>query len=269
MFTQRYQPHLGDHIPIHWHQEMQLLWVYDGTLSYRVNGMEFPLDRSQLLFINDSILHSSHPITTEVKTLCINFRKDIFPSALWNQFLRPLTENPYCTYELINLNAQSLEKLGRFIHHVDDSTGLFPSQPLLWKSWKKSWRLLKKAVKQKYGRTRAFDGILSFIKDHFSESLTISQLSTAAHLNKNKLTALFQKYTGMPPIHFLNTYRLDEARTQLLKSARSVSEISEDVGYGQISHFIQQFRKRYGMTPLQYRRTYSGRDERYEITSLL
>ena len=39
MFTQRYQPHLGDHIPIHWHQEMQLLWVYDGTLSYRVNGM--------------------------------------------------------------------------------------------------------------------------------------------------------------------------------------------------------------------------------------
>ena len=54
MFTQRYQPHLGDHIPIHWHQEMQLLWVYDGTLSYRVNGMEFPLDRSQLLFINDS-----------------------------------------------------------------------------------------------------------------------------------------------------------------------------------------------------------------------
>lgn len=125
MFTQRYQPHLGDHIPIHWHQEMQLLWVYDGTLSYRVNGMEFPLDRSQLLFINDSILHSSHPITTEVKTLCINFRKDIFPSALWNQFLRPLTENPYCTYELINLNAQSLEKLGRFIHHVDDSTGLF------------------------------------------------------------------------------------------------------------------------------------------------
>ena len=55
MFTQRYQPHLGDHIPIHWHQEMQLLWVYDGTLSYRVNGMEFPLDRSQLLFINDPI----------------------------------------------------------------------------------------------------------------------------------------------------------------------------------------------------------------------
>lgn len=270
MFTQRYQPHLGDHIPIHWHQEMQLLWVYDGTLSYRVNGMEFPLDRSQLLFINDSILHSAHPITTEVKTLCINFRKDIFPSALWNQFLRPLTENPYCTYELINLNAQSLDKLGRFIHHVDDSTGLFSVTTFIMEVMEEIMETFEESGEAKNTEERVlFDGILSFIKDHFSESLTISQLSTAAHLNKNKLTALFQKYTGMPPIHFLNTYRLDEARTQLLKSARSVSEISEDVGYGQISHFIQQFRKRYGMTPLQYRRTYSGRDERYEITSLL
>lgn len=155
MFTQRYQPHLGTIFRFTGTRKCSCFGSMTAHFPTASTAWSFP-DRSQLLFINDSILHSSHPITTEVKTLCINFRKDIFPSALWNQFLRPLTENPYCTYELINLNAQSLEKLGRFIHHVDDSTGLFPSQPLLWKSWKKSWRLLKKAVKQKYGRTRAF-----------------------------------------------------------------------------------------------------------------
>ena len=69
MFKQMYRPLLGDQIPIHWHEGMQLLWVYEGTLSYRANGTEFPLDRNKLLFINHGILHSSRPVGTKVRTL--------------------------------------------------------------------------------------------------------------------------------------------------------------------------------------------------------
>ena len=82
-------------------------------------------------------------------------------------------------------------------------------------------------------------------------------LAKTAHLNKNRLTALFKKYTNMTPVKYLNEYRLYVAKNLITSTDLSISQISEDVGYHQISHFIQQFRKSYGMTPLKYRNRYS------------
>lgn len=270
MFKQMYRPLLGDQIPIHWHEGMQLLWVYDGTLSYRANGTEFPLDRNKLLFINHGILHSSRPVGTKVRTLCIDFGKELFPPALWQRFLEPFVENPHCTYELLPLDAAEVENLIGYINQTDDELILFSVTAFILTIMERVMKTFTGTGESRNTEeTMLFDGLLSYIKEHFTESISLAQLSGVSHLNKNKLTELFQKYTGMPPILFLNTYRLDEARTRLLQSDRSVSEISEDIGYDQVSHFIQQFKKRYGLTPLQYRRAYGEKKEKKARNNLL
>ena len=38
MYTQTYIHTKGDHIPFHWHDQLQITWVYEGTLEYCVNG---------------------------------------------------------------------------------------------------------------------------------------------------------------------------------------------------------------------------------------
>ena len=45
----------------------------------------------------------------------------------------------------------------------------------------------------------------------------------------------------------------------ILHTDKSISDISADVGYNQISHFIEQFRLSYGMSPLKYRNKF-GRE---------
>ena len=72
-------------------------------------------------------------------------------------------------------------------------------------------------------------------------------------------TALFKKYTNMSPIKYLNEYRLYTAKNMILHTDKSISDISADVGYNQISHFIEQFRLSYGMSPLKYRNKF-GRE---------
>ena len=53
----------------------------------------------------------------------------------------------------------------------------------------------------------------------------------------------------MAPIKFLNKYRLYVARNLIIHTNKPISEISEDVGYNQLSYFIQQFRDNYGLPP--------------------
>ncbi len=54
-------------------------------------------------------------------------------------------------------------------------------------------------------------------------------------------------------IKYLNEYRLFTAKNLITHTYRPISEISADVGYNQISHFIEQFRNSYGLSPLEYR----------------
>lgn len=59
----------------------------------------------------------------------------------------------------------------------------------------------------------------------------------------------------MTPTDYLTNLKLNEA-TRLLKS-NSVTEVAYDLGYENISHFINLFRKKFGLTPKQYSLKYS------------
>ena len=70
-------------------------------------------------------MHSSRHVGTKVRTLCIDFGKELFPSALWQRFLEPFVENPHCTYELLPLDAAEVENLIGYINQTDDELILF------------------------------------------------------------------------------------------------------------------------------------------------
>ena len=52
---------------------------------------------------------------------------------------------------------------------------------------------------------------------------------------------------------YLIEYRLEKSRELLEKTILKVSDIAAHVGYNDVSHYIQSFRKVYGVTPEQYR----------------
>ena len=100
--------------------------------------------------------------------------------------------------------------------------------------------------------------LLSFVHNHYQDPLTVRQIAAYGIINKNRCTDLFRKYTRLSPIKYLNEYRLYMAKNLILNTKKPISEISADVGYNQISHFIEQFRGAYGLSPLKYRNQFAG-----------
>ena len=257
MFTQSYDHAACDQVPFHWHDEIQVIWVYQGCLTYQVNGHTFSLDRGKLLFINSRLLHSSKAVEQNAKTLCIDFSQQIFHPMILKHYIKPVLEDPTCTYMCVPLKPYYLDTLERFTNWNEESLGYFSVTNFLSQVIEDIVKNFKgDSAPADYEETRRFNSILEHVHNHYAEPLTVTLLAKTAHLNKNRLTALFKKYTNMPPMKYLNEYRLYVAKNLIISTDLSVSQISEDVGYHQISHFIQQFRKCYGMTPLKYRNQY-------------
>jgi AraC-like DNA-binding protein len=111
-------------------------------------------------------------------------------------------------------------------------------------------RMLRIAARQSSGTP--ISAALTFARAHYAEPLTVDDLARQVALSPSAFSRLFREVTGRTPYQFLKEHRLDCARELLLDGRTSVAEVARHVGYGNVSHFIREFRARYGMTPGAY-----------------
>jgi AraC family transcriptional regulator len=87
----------------------------------------------------------------------------------------------------------------------------------------------------------------------FAESVTLEDMARAACLSQNHLLRTFRRAFGETPHQFLIRRRLEEARRLLAGSALSVIEVCLSVGFESVSSFSTLFRKRFGISPSEFR----------------
>lgn len=111
-------------------------------------------------------------------------------------------------------------------------------------------RLLHIAAQQ--SALNPISAALAFARAHYAEPLTVSDLAEQVALSTSAFSSLFREVTGRSPYQFLKEFRLDRARELLVDGRLSVTEVSRKVGYASVSHFIKEFRHRFGTTPRAY-----------------
>lgn len=254
MYTQNFIHAASDSIPFHWHDELQITWISEGELEYCINGDKFRLGSDKLLLVQSHQLHCSHTTTSDVKTLCINFTPEIFHPLILKKYIQPMLDSHAFAYSLLRLKPYQITILKKFQNWKKDPLGYFSVMNFLSQVFEDILKEFEEdAETPDREETRLFHEMLGFIHANFAQPLSVKDIADSAILNKNRCTALFKKYTNMSPIKYLNEYRLYTAKNMILHTDKSISYISADVGYNQISHFIEQFRLSYGMSPLKYR----------------
>jgi AraC-like DNA-binding protein len=105
------------------------------------------------------------------------------------------------------------------------------------------------------GRSAAsiIDSARSFMTTHFSQSISLADISGSVGLHPNYFHRLFKKCCGMTPLEFLTKTRLDHARSLLVSTDKSIAQIAEECGFDSASYFIVVFRKFCSVTPNEYR----------------
>ena len=95
--------------------------------------------------------------------------------------------------------------------------------------------------------------MIGYVQKHYPDKILLKDISSAGNCCKTKCAALFQKYTGISPMLYLNRYRLEKAVFFLRNTTMSITEITYACGFSNTSYFCEIFRKYYDTSPGQFR----------------
>lgn len=96
--------------------------------------------------------------------------------------------------------------------------------------------------------------VISVIQGNLSRDVSLSELAEVANMTQTSLSRFFRKHAGLNYVEFVTHLRIGKACALLRTSDETVSTISFECGYSNISNFNRRFLLLQGCTPSEYRK---------------
>ena len=103
-------------------------------------------------------------------------------------------------------------------------------------------------------RDRLVGRALVLLHTDSSHPWTTEELARAVGLSRSAFAERFTSLVGVPPMHYLTTWRLQLAAIRLRESAASTAQLASEVGYESDAAFNRAFKRTFGMTPAAWRK---------------
>ena len=100
--------------------------------------------------------------------------------------------------------------------------------------------------------------ILKYIEDNIDKKISVEDIAGEVYLHPNYFIRYFKKSFGMSPARYINKRKMELSCRMLGESEMSVSEVAEELGYGDIYHFSKIFKNYTGFSPRYYKKYLAG-----------
>ena len=108
--------------------------------------------------------------------------------------------------------------------------------------------------------TQTTDGLIAKCQEwaagHYEAASPVGAMTRLSGLPERTFVRRFAKATGLSPLEYVHSLRLEEAKQMLETEDTPIEAIAQQVGYEDSSFFGSLFRRKVGLTPAQYRRRF-------------
>lgn len=255
--------------PIHWHEEMEVVYAYSGKAKYIIDFKEYVIKKGDVLIIPPCSLHSFEQIEEEkfvAGTLIFGQRMlgSNLVDACSTKYIVPIFNNE--TYLPIMVDELYKEEISKIIQRIIDehiekrvAYELRVKIKLLeFVQFFYEHNLCIQAERNVSSDRTSMQikNITNYIEEFYGERIMLSDLAKCANMSVYHMAHIFKRSTGKTPNEYINDYRLAMATDKLLHSDAPILEIAMECGYNNISYFNRVFKDRLGVTPKEYRRTH-------------
>jgi signal transduction histidine kinase/CheY-like chemotaxis protein len=94
-----------------------------------------------------------------------------------------------------------------------------------------------------------------YLQKNYSEPISRRDIAKHIGITEDHLTYCFRQELGITPIHYLQRYRINQAKRLLKESNQTITEIAFNVGFSDSGYFSRIFRREIGMSPEMFRQT--------------
>jgi AraC family transcriptional regulator of arabinose operon len=100
--------------------------------------------------------------------------------------------------------------------------------------------------------------VFSLMTDNLRRDLSLNELARSVNLSPSRLRHMFKADIGVTPSQYLHTLRMQQAKHLLETTFLRGKQIALKVGLGCEVCLVRDFKKAYGLPPMQYRACYLG-----------
>lgn len=94
---------------------------------------------------------------------------------------------------------------------------------------------------------------ISWLNDNYQRSIRIADIAAAVNMSERNFARRFQKHSGCSPGAFLERIRLDAAKVLFAETNLTIAVVARRVGFGSAEHLSRLFKRRVGLTPVEFR----------------
>ena len=253
---------------LHWHPEVQIALVTEGSVLFRTGAGAFRLEAGEGFFVNSGVLHEALPADDDNGVyICVNFLPDVLFGAADSALRRDYVE-PVLSCEALSsfpLGAAPWQReacaLLRRLGEVEEAAE-YGYELELTALLGQIWRLvvvhhraeIEQASSVSFGDRQRARVLQTYIQRHCTERIALSDIAGAGHVSEGECCRVFRRVLGMTPGQYLTRCRMGHSAQLLSRTALSVAQIARQAGYGTASYFTERFRREMGCTPQEYRR---------------
>lgn len=242
-----------NHNETHIHKECEIYLNLSGDVSFEVENRIYPVSRGAVIITRPYEYH--HCILRS--HACHAFYWITFSAEQTASFLKIFFDREKGKDNLIQLDEDGTQKLCAVLEGLLKKEGNALKRRI---DFLMIFHILSAGKRTAY--TDTIEGLsedvakaLLFMDEHLTENLDVGAIAAACNISVNTLERHFREILACSPVVTLRNKRLI-ASLDLLRNGAAVSEAALKSGFSDYSNYIQLFRKRFGITPLQYKKQF-------------
>ena len=268
---EKIQAYEQNSFPWHWHPEIEFTWVMSGQIEYFVNNEKNLLSQGEGLFCNSNALHSGYMVEQkDCNYLSVTFHPRFIygyeNSLLQTKYVDFITANE--SWHSLKLQKDvewhqnvigQLQKIYRMSQNPPADYELQVHLILagIWQSLYRYYCSLPVSEQQPQKHLARLKEILSYIQAHYTQELTLDEISEHVNICKSECCRFFKKYMKMTIFEYILFLRIQNS-LPLLREGESITKIAGMTGFSTSAYYGQIFKRYMGCSPSRYRREHMG-----------
>ncbi len=250
-------------VPYHWHEEIELIVVINGTMKLIVEMQEYILQEGEGIFINTGRLHSCESVNERpciIKSFVLhsNFIYGNQDSVLYQSYFHGLLQGSSQNIQIIGKEQCISILLAYDTFAAKDFAYEFKVREKLSTVLLSVIQSLEKNTitpdAKQVKTLKRCKLMMSFIQESYQSDISLIEIAKSANVSESETLRCFKTVLNTSPIKYLKNYRIEKAATLLKATTKPIIDIGFDCGFSEMSYFSKSFKEVFGVTPSEYRK---------------
>jgi AraC-like DNA-binding protein len=240
----------------HRHDHEELLIITHGSPVHYLDFKKEILQSPVIVYVAQGKVHNFIP-DSYTQGWVIRYKNELVPQSKFNFYSNFLDQinyqlsEDYCSTTLHSLCEIMLKEYQQEQVNYQIIRHLLSALLAKLESDSKKEYLDNQAMN--HSQLITFNNFLKILEFNFMRAESADFYADKLNMSSRNLNLISQSVFGKSITEIIETRKLIEARTMLLNTGKSVSEIGYDLGYNEKSYFTRVFRKKTGVTPTEFR----------------